>query len=138
MGNSRAENKLSGEQGHNHKMKLLPLLPGFPSSKCLCSVCVCVSMPAPLMAFQPAGLFQPSLVGMEVQRHPFPTRQQTCKAMSTNVAEGCREVLLADPLVPLRVVLGHVLLLQPTPGWMRFVLKRQSCSKAARGYICFL
>lgn len=41
MGSNQAENKLSEEQGHNHRMELLPLWPGFPSSEC-CVLCVCV------------------------------------------------------------------------------------------------
>lgn len=47
--------------------------------------------------------------------------------MSTGKAEGCRKVLLAEPWVPLRVVLGHRLLLRPpAPRWLRLVPKRQS------------
>lgn len=73
MGYNRAENKLSEEQGHNHRMKLLPLLPGFPSSKC-CVLCVCVHACSPRWLSSLLAYFSQVWQGMEVQRHSVPTR----------------------------------------------------------------
>lgn len=80
VGSNQAENKLSEEQGPNHRMKLLPLLPGFPSSVCaVCSVCPRL---LPQMAFEPAGLFQPSWAGDGGSKTSIPyqvAKMQSCE-----------------------------------------------------------
>lgn len=57
------------------------------------------------------------------------------------MAEGCREALLAEPRLPLRVVLGHRLLLRPPRSGLAEMgaeMTKLGHSKAPRAHICFL